>query len=358
MNTALDVSEAPWKSFAWGSFAEFATALTDKETHEADSIISVGTTTRYVVNSADDISEGSIEYYLVGDTMRIAVMNYVRNCDRTIQVFDNGWIRFNFSLDLDVDMQIGEVGLFEVDGPSWRIIHLPEGSKTVERMKADTTLKWVTVCVRPGKVAELCGIDMANLPYPLGSLSGAPDDFRIYRSFELTHRLARLTADILNTRLEDRIRVNFVVNKATELVLLALNHVIHLPDPEAFPLSLEPRDIEKVLEARRIIIENLAYVPSVKDLSRAMGINRNKLYYGFRTQFGMTISEFVKTQRLAEGYRLLTETNLSIADVSSQVGFQYQCNFSTSMKAKYGLTPSQLRNRNLIELNEKVSPGR
>lgn len=89
-----------------------------------------------------------------------------------------------------------------------------------------------------------------------------------------------------------------------------------------------------------------------------MGINRNKLYYGFRTQFGMTISEFVKTQRLAEGYRLLTETNLSIADVSSQVGFQYQCNFSTSMKAKYGLTPSQLRNRNLIELNEKVSPGR
>lgn len=245
MNTALDVSEAPWKSFAWGSFAEFATALTDKETHEADSIISVGTTTRYVVNSADDISEGSIEYYLVGDTMRIAVMNYVRNCDRTIQVFDNGWIRFNFSLDLDVDMQIGEVGLFEVDGPSWRIIHLPEGSKTVERMKADTTLKWVTVCVRPGKVAELCGIDMANLPYPLGSLSGAPDDFRIYRSFELTHRLARLTADILNTRLEDRIRVNFVVNKATELVLLALNHVIHLPDPEAFPLSLEPRDIEK-----------------------------------------------------------------------------------------------------------------
>ncbi len=336
--------------FNWTSFEELRAALTPTSNSQMEERIEVANDTLcYAISDAEELAEGTIEYYQVGNTMRIVVMDCVFEQTRTVHVFDPSWVRFNFSLNLHIDMRIGEVGPMALDSPSWRIIHLPEGIKTIERFRGGEKLRWATVCVRPERLTEICGMNMDNLPCPLGSLSGASADLRIYRSFELTNRLAALTAEILNNRFEGALRVNFVVNKATELLLLALNHVIYLPDTESFPLSLGPKDMQKVKEARCILMENLADVPSVRALCRRVGLNRNKLYYGFRSQFGMTISEFVKAQRLAEGHRLITETDLSIAEIAHSVGFLHQCNFSTAIKANYGLAPTQLRHCAMAE---------
>ena len=345
----MQVLDESSHDFTWASFDELCSALVPNSHPQVIRIETTGDAVCHSISDADELAEGSIDYYQVGNVMRIVVMDCAFEHSRTVHVFDPGWIRFNFSLHLNIDMRIDQVGPVSADSPSWRIIHLPAGVKTVERFRAGEKLRWATVCVRPERVAELCGVNMDDLPCPLGSLSGGSEDLRIYRSFELTNKLARLTSEVLNTRFKDAIRVNFVVNKATELILLALNHVIYLSDTESFPLSLGPKDIQKVKQARHLVIENLADVPSVRDVSRAVGLNRNKLYYGFRNQFGMTISEFVKAQRLAEGYRLITETEMPIAQIAYRVGFLHQCNFSTAVKASYGLAPTQLRNRATTE---------
>jgi AraC-like DNA-binding protein len=56
-----------------------------------------------------------------------------------------------------------------------------------------------------------------------------------------------------------------------------------------------------------------------------------------------TISEFIQDQRLDEGKRLLCETDLSVSEIADRVGFRHQCNFSTAMKKRFNLTPSQIR---------------
>ena len=89
--------------------------------------------------------------------------------------------------------------------------------------------------------------------------------------------------------------------------------------------------------------EEYANPPTVLELSKRIGINRNRLYYGFEQLTGKPISEFIQETRLEEGRRLLRQTDLPISEVSRRVGYKHQGNFSTSIKRHFGLTPKQFR---------------
>lgn len=329
--------------FQWGSFEEFAQNIFGTVQSEADHVETLGDITGHQIALDPEIGDGRAEYILIGDMLRIAILDCTWHVPRVYNVVDNDWIRFNFSLDLDIDMEIGDIGLKHVDNPSWRIIHMPKGAKTIETLPKGGATKWVTVCCHADRVEELSGIKMENLPSPLGSLTGEVDDFHIYRSFDLNHKLISLTSEMMNTPLKGGLRLSYMVTKATELVLLALDYVINLPNSDEILVVLSDRDRKLIRQTRDHITENLSNIPTVQELSRIVGLNRNKLFYGFKAEYGKTISEFIQDLRLEEGYRLLTETPDNIYDVAFSLGYQHQCNFSTAIKGRYGFTPSQLR---------------
>ena len=329
--------------FTWGPFSDFSSTAFGADSIEASHVETLGEASYYHIDIAPEIATGTADYIVVGESMRILIFNCVWNVPRTFHVMDNGWIRFNFSLDIDIDMEIGEMETQHMDIPSWRIIHLPEGSKSVENIPQGTATRWVTICFRADRLEELCGIKMENLPSPLGSLSGEIDDLGIYKSFELNTRLVALTADMMNTSLKGGIRLSYMLTKATELTLLALDYVINQPADEDVAVVLSCKDRGLIQKAHEYIKDNLAEALTVQKLSTMIGLNRNKLFYGFKSEYGMSISEYIQSLRLEEGFRLITETTDNILDISLSVGYQHQCNFSTAIKTRYGVTPSQLR---------------
>lgn len=61
---------------------------------------------------------------------------------------------------------------------------------------------------------------------------------------------------------------------------------------------------------------------------------------------GLGVNEYINRLRIERSVYLLANTNLSISEISYEVGFSYPRYFSTSFKQMKGVTPSQFKEKN------------
>lgn len=67
----------------------------------------------------------------------------------------------------------------------------------------------------------------------------------------------------------------------------------------------------------------------------------------FKKYMGITMTEHLNDSRLAHAIILLQNTDRSILDISSELGFSSVAYFSTVFKNKYGMSPSQIRKKSI-----------
>ena len=86
---------------------------------------------------------------------------------------------------------------------------------------------------------------------------------------------------------------------------------------------------------------------SVNELSKHMGINRNTLYKRLLMITGKSPVEFIRLLRLKKAAHLLENGEMTIAEVSYQVGFNTPHYFTKSFKDEFNMLPSEfvLQNR-------------
>ncbi len=329
-------------TFSWKEFERFAPSILHADAAPEWIIESpMGRSINYELTPP--MGTGRIEFIEFNDQICVVIFDCFWMQPRTMHVHDHDWIRFNFSLALDITMQFSGEEKVPVNTQTWRIINNPADVITVEDIPANTNTVWVTVCCKPDYLCALTGISEDDLPQPLRSSYTQEHKDSFHKLFEFTSRLNAISSDIIRTKMMNGLRIAYIRARCTELVCLALDHILQPSNTTLTPVKLSASDIAAIEHARDILIHDYASPPSVKDLSLKIGINRNKLYYGFRAIVGRSITDFVQEQRLEEGKRLLQETDLPVSEVAARVGFRHQCNFSTAMKKRYGLTPKMLR---------------
>ena len=63
----------------------------------------------------------------------------------------------------------------------------------------------------------------------------------------------------------------------------------------------------------------------------------------FKKKQGVSISDYITTQRINAACRYLTATNMTLKEISMKCGYANQYYFSTSFKKKMNVTPSAYR---------------
>ena len=121
-----------------------------------------------------------------------------------------------------------------------------------------------------------------------------------------------------------------------------------------------PARSARVRNACAKLLSDLSAVPSLEDLVRALGTNRNTLTREFNSAFGQSVYSWLREQRLLHARRLLTETDWPIARIGEAVGYADANHFSTSYRRRFGLSPRQQRQamgrgRETSEENEDLS---
>ena len=290
----------------------------------------------------DDFASGRIEFLELDRGLRIVIFDAVWFEDQTFVVQDDDWIRFNFSLSIDMEMIFSSAQSVMVNEPSWRIINNPREAVTREIIPSNKRAVWVTVCCKSDFIEQICGKSLDDMPDFLQEALTTKYQESFYEYYEFSSRLNSITADVLRTPLSGAPRIAFIEARCIELLCYALDYILH-KDVTMSNLRLSESDKSAFEKAKDILNAEFANPPTVSNLSKRIGMNRNKLYYGFKSIFGKPISEYVQEQRLEEARRLLRQTDLSITEIAHRVGYKHQSNFSASMKRHFGVTPKQFR---------------
>ncbi|CAN5742678.1 substrate-binding domain-containing protein [soil metagenome] len=82
---------------------------------------------------------------------------------------------------------------------------------------------------------------------------------------------------------------------------------------------------------------------SVNEICKEIGISRVQLYRKVKALIGYNVNDYIVTVRLQKSKFLLTNGDLSIAEIAYQVGFSTQAYFSNVFKSKFGYTPSEYK---------------
>ena len=103
-------------------------------------------------------------------------------------------------------------------------------------------------------------------------------------------------------------------------------------------------DEQFMIKLNEMIDQNLSQPDlDVKFLTVQMAMSRTSLYNKIKELTGMGANDYINRRRIDKAIILLTQSDMSITEISEQVGFTYQRYFSTLFKEMKGMTPSQFR---------------
>ena len=97
-------------------------------------------------------------------------------------------------------------------------------------------------------------------------------------------------------------------------------------------------------DIQRIITANLRNDRfSVGDLSRDVGMSRSQLNRRLHKLTGRSISQYIREFRLQEALRLIRETDLTVSEISYEVGFHSPTYFNTCFHDYFGHPPGEVK---------------
>jgi AraC family transcriptional regulator, transcriptional activator of the genes for pyochelin and ferripyochelin receptors len=153
---------------------------------------------------------------------------------------------------------------------------------------------------------------------------------------------AQMLQQVLLDEQEGLIHATFAESKAIELFSLQLRRwEEEIVKPPTKSKIMHTDDMEKIIMARNLLLTDLKNAPTIEQLSKKSGVNRQKLKQGFKRMFGITINDYVRNERLRMAQRLLISGNYNVKDVSTMIGYENPSYFARRYKEKYGLYPHE-----------------
>lgn len=100
---------------------------------------------------------------------------------------------------------------------------------------------------------------------------------------------------------------------------------------------------ELIKEIHQQLTEHLDQRFTIAELSKQYLINTSTLKEIFKAVYGQPIATYMKEFRVRQTMKLLRETNDTIADIASQVGYQTQGKFSSAFQSIVKMSPREYR---------------
>ena len=321
--------------------------LAEASTHGAIPHFTRGTGARDAYRGiAETYDYGLQQIDALSEDLVLVRTNFDRFSPTRINLEVRGCLYLHFRLEGLSDEVIPGAGRRHLDRESF-ILSATSRSDLWVRDVLGTAWRTVGIVCRPPALAmqELRWL-RENLPEHLRRF-GAGDDVEFAFVGELTAEMRAAVQSLMHARMPQEIRDTYLRAKVVELMCLALARVRGTPDADTaagVAVRLSERDIEAIRSARRSLLAS-ASAPTLGALARQVGINRNKLAFGFKRLFGVTVGEFERALKLDRARTLLQRQDLPIRHIATLVGYEDPGSFSKAFKLEYGMLPSEWRVR-------------
>ena len=223
----------------------------------------------------------------------------------------------------------------EVAGKSY-LYRVPNTGE-IEEYPAEQPICRFHIQVEPTLIHGFCD-RTHELPTKLKNTLKHPESTILYHPSRITPAQRQILQQILEWPYQGIARQLYLEGKVLELLALHINQVI-IGSPQC-STSINARDVDRIYEARDILIQNSMTPPSLGELSHRVHLNELKLTQGFRQVFDTTVFGYLYNYRMEQACQLLQTRSLTIQEVAHRVGYNSRSSFVAAFKKKFKVAPS------------------
>lgn len=100
-----------------------------------------------------------------------------------------------------------------------------------------------------------------------------------------------------------------------------------------------------VLQIIDYCLKNYKEPLSVDDVASALNISRSSVSHIFSSRLAISFNDYVNSLRLSDAVKLLKNSNDSVTDIASKVGFGTIRTFNRAFLKQYGMSPTDFRKK-------------
>lgn len=209
----------------------------------------------------------------------------------------------------------------------------------------------LTIQISPTLLNMFMGGRFRRIPYDLDAISEGCDTIDFFHRGPLSPVMEAAIQRLLDCPHSGSLGQIYQESRAIELIALKLAQIeSSTVDIPAFN-QLRLDDVERVRQAKNILIRDLENPPRLFDLARAVGTTHTQLNRGFRRIFGTSVFGYLRKMRLEKARDLLETGKMNVTEAAMAVGYNSLSSFSRAFSNHFGMKPmSYLKKERLIEL--------
>jgi AraC-like DNA-binding protein len=180
-----------------------------------------------------------------------------------------------------------------------------------------------------------------DVPIALKPLIGSSEQLSFMQAYRTTPAMQTALQHILQCPYRGVMKQRYLETKIWELLLLSVQPLLEEQPFKAVPKKLKPDHVDRIHDARQILLQRLENPPSLSELARLVGLNDRALKEGFRACFGTSTFNYLHHYRLEQAQQLLLTSDLKIEVVMQRVGFTSRSYFAKAFRKKFGANPGE-----------------
>ncbi|WP_216633965.1 helix-turn-helix transcriptional regulator [Paenibacillus alvei] len=283
------------------------------------------------------IGEGAIRRFIPRADIEVIVSKYSMHNDRTVSLRTKAaMVELQYCLKGAREVSIAGVkNEFSPDSCSLQFINQANASF---EFIGNTTYHMVSVGIPIHTfhhfMEESDGTRKIDFAHILGS-----------RSYYCEHEAITPTTTIRLQQILDALTIAYTKNIELECrVMELLAEAFHQFFNERCSKSrtLTKMDMQKIKNAKDIILQQMADPPSLLELSKMVGLNDFKLKNSFKEMYGTTVFGYLREKRLEKALLLLQQGKLNVTETAFEVGYTNASYFSEAFRRKYGVNPGSV----------------
>ncbi|MEQ4619156.1 MAG: AraC family transcriptional regulator [Corticimicrobacter sp.] len=229
----------------------------------------------------------------------------------------------------------------QVSGPAFQLCFSEQPFEEWNRFCGQNSLDYVVIRLPQALSERLLVDDLEQLRQRQGGYRNVPASMWVLGG-HASHTMQALGRQVMSCPLDGASGELYRIGKGLEMVALLLADLVSAGTVRRPDTAISVREANRLQQVRDRLLAQLMETPSLPTLAREAGLSVSRLTAGFRMQYGCSVYDFVREQRLQQAYRLLVSRGMSVSEVAWRCGYT-DSHFSKAFRQRFGISPRNIR---------------
>jgi AraC-like DNA-binding protein len=156
-----------------------------------------------------------------------------------------------------------------------------------------------------------------------------------------TPEAVQLIREMMDCPYKGLVRTCLVEAKARQFLAIIMQRMEDESTKSNECEHMETVDYQKIQQAKELLTIDLTSPPTIMELSRKVGINRQKLKQDFKLVFEKTIYQYLVSERMNAAKEIMMKQPVPVLLVAKMVGYENASHFAKRFRERFGLLPSE-----------------